>query len=85
MNFVKIAQNHSFTKMRINIQHASNLCVIYQHYPCDMYINLHAIGLTGVTKIRYSYISFLRQIGVDFTGRFLGGYCCVESIFLLKV
>ena len=58
MNFVKMAQNHSFTKMRINIQHASNLCVIYQHYPCDMYINLHAIGLTGVTKIRYSYISF---------------------------
>ena len=28
----------------------------------------------------------MRQIGgVDFTGRFLGGYCCVENIFSIKV
>ena len=27
-----------------------NLCVIWQHYPCDMYIDLYTIGLTGVTE-----------------------------------
>ena len=50
MNFIKIAQNHSFTKMRMEIWHACNLCVIWQHNPCDMYIDLHTIGLTGATE-----------------------------------
>ena len=30
------------------------MCVIWQHYPCNMYIHLHTIGLTGA----YSYMSF---------------------------
>ena len=28
-----------------------HLCVIWQHYPCDMYIHLHTIGLTGATEL----------------------------------
>ena len=28
-----------------------NLCVIWQHYPCDMYIHLHRIGLTGAMEL----------------------------------
>ena len=27
------------------------MCVIWQHNPCDMYINLHTIGLTGATEL----------------------------------
>ena len=56
MNCVKIAQNRSFAKMRMKIYHNCNLCVIWQHYPCDMYIDLHTIGLTAYD--RYSYMSF---------------------------
>ena len=47
-------------------------------FPRDMYIHLHTIGLTGVTEL--GTVTFhLRQIGADFTGRFLGGYCCFEK------
>ena len=51
MNFIKIGQNHSFTKMWMEIKHKCNLCVIWQHNPCDMYIDLHTIGLTGATEL----------------------------------
>ena len=27
------------------------MCVIWQHYPCNMYIHLHTIGLTGATEL----------------------------------
>ena len=46
MNFLKIAH----TKMRMEIQHMYNLCVIWQYYPRDTYIHLHTIGLTGATE-----------------------------------
>ena len=49
-----------------------------------MYIHLHMIGLIGVTEL--GTVTFiLRQIGVDFTGRFLGGYCYVENMFSANV
>ena len=51
INFIKIVQNHSFTKMRIKICHSCHLCEIWQHYPCDMYIHLHTICLTGATEL----------------------------------
>ena len=28
-----------------------HLCVIWQHYPCNMYIHLQMIGLTGATEL----------------------------------
>ena len=49
MNFIKILQNHSFTKIRMKI--TCHLCVIWQHYSCDMYIHLHTICLTGATEL----------------------------------
>ena len=49
--FIKIAQNHSFTKIRMKIWHTCHLCVIWQHYPCNMYIHLHTIGLIGATEL----------------------------------
>ena len=68
MNFIKIAPNYSFTKMRMEIQHTCNLCVIWQHNHCDMYINLYTIGLTGATELGTVTMLhvILRQIGVDF-------------------
>ena len=84
MNFIKIVQNHSFMKMRMKIKHTCNLCVIWQHNPCDMYIDLHTIGLTVATELCTVTCHF-RQIGVDFTGRFLSGYCYVENITSVKV
>ena len=51
MNFIKIVQNHSLTKIRMTIEHTCHLCVIWQHYPCNMYIHLHTIGLTGATEL----------------------------------
>ena len=51
MNFIKIVQNHSFTKIRMKIQHTCHLCVIWQHYARDMYIHLHTIYLTGATEL----------------------------------
>ena len=51
MDFIKIAPNHSFTKLQMEIQHTCNLGVIWQHNPCEMYINLHTIGLTGATEL----------------------------------
>ena len=60
-----------------------NLCVIWQYHPHDMHIHLHTISLIGVTGLG-TVIFILCQIGVDFTGRFLGGYCCVEKHFRRK-
>ena len=51
MNFIKIVQDHSFTKLWMKIWHTCYLCVIWQHYPCDMYIHLHTIGLTGAAQL----------------------------------
>ena len=51
MNLTKIVQNHSFTKIRMKIYHTCHLCVIWQHYPCNMYFQLHTIGLTGATEL----------------------------------
>ena len=82
-NLIKIYRNHSFTKMRMKISYACNSYVIWQYHPCDMYIHLHTIGLIGMTEL--GTVTFiLRQIGVDFTGRFLGGYYCVEKISSVK-
>ena len=44
-----------------------------------MYIHLRTVGLIGVTELQLQFI--LRQIGVDSTGRFLGGYCGIETYF----
>ena len=69
MILIKISQNHSSTK----ILDTCNSRVIWKYHPSDMYIRLHIIGLIGETEL--GTVTFhLRQIGVDFTGRFLGGY-----------
>ena len=51
MNFIKIAQNHSFAKMGMKISYVYTSCIIWQYHPCDMYINLHTICLIGVTEL----------------------------------
>ena len=58
MNFIKLSQFHNFTKMGMKIWHTCNLCVIWQHYPGDMYIHLHTIGLTGVTELGTVTVNF---------------------------
>ena len=50
MNYIKIAENHSFTKMPMKISFMYNSCVIWQHHLYDMYIHLHTIVLIGVTE-----------------------------------
>ena len=34
-----------------NLTYTCNLCVIWQHYPCNMYIHVYTIGLTGATEL----------------------------------
>ena len=51
MNFIEIAQNHSFAKMGMKILYMYTSCIIWQYHPCDMYIHLHTIGLIGVTEL----------------------------------
>ena len=50
MNFIKIAQNHSFTKMQMKSLYMHNSRVIWQYHRCDMYIYWHMICLIGVTE-----------------------------------
>ena len=67
MNFIKIAQNHSFHENA-----DENLifkCVIRVSFA---YIHLHTIGSICVAELGTLHF-ILRQINVDFTGRFLGG------------
>ena len=51
MNFIKIAQNHSFTKMSMKISYMYTSCIIWQYYLCVMYIHWHTIGFIGVTEL----------------------------------
>ena len=51
MNFVKIAQNHSFTKIRMKILCMCNSWSIWQYHPCDIYIHLHTIGLIDAMEL----------------------------------
>ena len=50
-----------------------------------MYIQSHTIDLIGVTELGTATFFILHQIGVDFTGRFLGGNGCVEKYFSVNV
>ena len=63
------------------IYDVGNSRVIWKYRPCNMYIHPYAIGVTEMGTITF----ILRQIGVDFTGRFPGGYGCVEKYFSVKV
>ena len=51
MNFIKNAQNHSFTKMPMKILDICNSRVICKYHPFDMYIISYTIGLIGVTEL----------------------------------
>ena len=51
MNYKKIAQNHSFTKMPMNILDIYNSCDIWKYHSSDMEIHSHTIGLIGVTEL----------------------------------
>ena len=51
MNVIKIAQNHSFTKMRMKMIYICNSCVFWKYYSFYMYIHSHTIGLIGVTEL----------------------------------
>ena len=42
--FIKVAQNHSFTKMLMKNWYMCNLCVIWQYHP---YVHLHTVGIIG--------------------------------------
>ena len=66
----------------------------FYQYLCNMNIDRNVLVsydtfnscCTKGQKTAFFPMNFiLRQIGVDFTGRFLGGYCCVENIFSVKV
>ena len=63
------------------IYDVGNSRVIWKYRPCNMCIHSHAIGVTEIGTVTF----ILRQMGVDFTGRFLGGYGCVEKYFSVKV
>ena len=51
MNFIEIAQNHSFTKMGMKISYMYTSCIMWQYHLCDIYIYWHTIGFIGVTEL----------------------------------
>ena len=84
MNFIKIAHNHSFTKMGMKISYMYTSCIIWQYHLCDMYIHWHTIGFIGVTEL--GTVTFhLAPNRHRFHLSISRGYGCVEKkIFVSK-
>ena len=85
INFIKVSQNYSFTKMLMKIWYICNLCVIWKYHPCDMYIHLHTIGFIGKTALGTVTFHFAPDRRRFYSSTFFDEYCCVAEIFSVKL